>query len=346
MDHPIENPWKITDKKAIYDNPWIGLTEFQVINPSGNPGIYGKIHFKNIAIGIIPLDEELNTYLVGQYRFPLEQYSWEIPEGGGILGIDPIDSAKRELLEETGLKANNWTEIQRMHLSNSVSDELSIIYLARDLSQFESEPEDTEQLLPIQWICYRFFGYTAHKRSVDLLNLCLLRTFYLTANHQSLGDIPPLIYYLRKYHAKFISKIELTKGIPSISFNLKYGGGANIDRKDSRQSITEIVKLATRMKENKWSAVIFPEGTRSKDGIVKTFQVGGIATILKKCPDALLVPIAIDRSWEMVRYGSYPLNTFTRMTWEILEPIEPNGQPIENLVLEAENKIKASLGQI
>jgi 1-acyl-sn-glycerol-3-phosphate acyltransferase len=220
---------------------------------------------------------------------------------------------------------------------------------------------------PIQWICYRFFGYTAHKRSVDLLNLCLLRTFYLTgnqvifinkqklpvgrpiiflANHQSLGDIPPLIYYLRKYHAKFISKIELTKGIPSISFNLKYGGGANIDRKDSRQSITEIVKLATRMKENKWSAVIFPEGTRSKDGIVKTFQVGGIATILKKCPDALLVPIAIDRSWEMVRYGSYPLNTFTRMTWEILEPIEPNGQPIENLVLEAENKIKASLGQI
>lgn len=147
MDHPIENPWKIIDQKAIYDNPWIGLTEFQVINPSGNPGIYGKIHFKNIAIGIIPLDEELNTYLVGQYRFPLEQYSWEIPEGGGILGIDPIDSAKRELLEETGLKANNWTEIQRMHLSNSVSDELSIIYLARDLSQFESEPEDTEQLL-------------------------------------------------------------------------------------------------------------------------------------------------------------------------------------------------------
>jgi 8-oxo-dGTP pyrophosphatase MutT (NUDIX family) len=147
MDHPIENPWKIIDKKDIYDNPWIGLTEFQVINPSGNPGIYGKIHFKNIAIGIIPLDEELNTYLVGQYRFPLEQYSWEIPEGGGILGIDPIDSAKRELLEETGLKANNWTEIQRMHLSNSVSDELSIIYLARDLSQFESEPEDTEQLL-------------------------------------------------------------------------------------------------------------------------------------------------------------------------------------------------------
>jgi len=93
------------------------------------------------------LDNELNTYLVGQYRFALGQYSWEMPEGGGIIGIDPIDSAKRELLEETGLKAQNWTEIQRLHLSNSVSDELSIIYLARGLEQFEAEPEDTEQLI-------------------------------------------------------------------------------------------------------------------------------------------------------------------------------------------------------
>jgi 1-acyl-sn-glycerol-3-phosphate acyltransferase len=156
---------------------------------------------------------------------------------------------------------------------------------------------------PVQWICYKVFGYKAHKWSVDILNLFLLRTVYLggnrvifinkqnlpvgrpiifLSNHQSMFDIPPLIYYLRKYHAKFISKIELTKGIPSISFNLKYGGGANIDRKDSRQSIAEIIKLATRMKENKWSAVIFPEGTRSKDGQEKTFQVGGIATILKK----------------------------------------------------------------
>lgn len=219
---------------------------------------------------------------------------------------------------------------------------------------------------PIQWLCYKLGGYSAHKKSVDLLNLCLLSTFYILgnrvifinkqnlpvgrpmiflANHQSLGDIPPLIYYLRKYHAKFISKIELTKGIPSISFNLKYGGGANIDRSDSRQSITEIVKLANRMKENKWSAVIFPEGTRSKNGKVKTFHVGGIATILKKCPDALLVPVAINNAWKMVQYGYYPLSTFERMTWEVLEPIEPNGKPMEELVLEAENRIKAALGQ-
>jgi 8-oxo-dGTP pyrophosphatase MutT (NUDIX family) len=147
MHHPEDNPWKITSQQEKYDNPWINVTEYQVINPSGNPGIYGKVHFKNLAIGVIPLDEEMNTYLVGQYRFPLNQYSWEIPEGGGIIGIAPEESARRELLEETGLKAGQCTELLRMHLSNSVSDELAIIYLARDLQQFEAEPEETEQLI-------------------------------------------------------------------------------------------------------------------------------------------------------------------------------------------------------
>jgi len=147
MHHSEQNPWHITSQREVYDNPWINLTEYQVINPSGKPGIYGKVHFKNIALGVIPLDDELNTYLVGQYRFPLNQYSWEMPEGGGPLGTDPLASAKRELLEETGLKANLWTELQRIHLSNSVSDELGIIYLARGLEQFEAEPEDTEELM-------------------------------------------------------------------------------------------------------------------------------------------------------------------------------------------------------
>jgi 8-oxo-dGTP pyrophosphatase MutT (NUDIX family) len=142
-----ENPWKILSEKEIYDNPWINLTEYQVINPSGNPGIYGKVHFKNFAIGVLPLDGEMNTYLVGQYRFPLNEYSWEMPEGGGPLQTEPLESAKRELLEETGLKAAEWTELLRLHLSNSVSDEYSIIYLARGLEQFEPEPEDTEQLV-------------------------------------------------------------------------------------------------------------------------------------------------------------------------------------------------------
>jgi len=147
MQHPEDNPWQITSEEQIYSNPWLSLTEYQVINPSGNPGIYGKVHFKNRAIGVIPLDDDMNTYLVGQYRFPLEQYSWELPEGGGPLGTDPLESAKRELLEETGLKATTWTEVQRMYLSNSVSDELSILYVARGLEQFEAEPEDTEQLI-------------------------------------------------------------------------------------------------------------------------------------------------------------------------------------------------------
>lgn len=147
MQHPEDNPWKITSERNVYDNPWINLTEFQVINPSGNPGIYGKVHFKNVAIGVLPIDEDLNTYLVGQFRFVLGQYSWEMPEGGGPENTNPLDSAKRELLEETGLKAENWSELLRMHLSNSVSDELSIIYLAKGLQQFEPEPEDTEQLI-------------------------------------------------------------------------------------------------------------------------------------------------------------------------------------------------------
>ena len=141
-----QNPWKILGEKEIYNNPWISLREYQVQNPAGKPGIYGKVHFKNIAIGIIVLDENKNTWLVGQYRFPLNQYSWEIPEGGCPEGTDPLESAKRELLEETGITANHWEEIQQMHLSNSVSDELAIIYLARDLSFGQSQPEDTEQL--------------------------------------------------------------------------------------------------------------------------------------------------------------------------------------------------------
>jgi len=146
MHHTEENPWQILSEHTPYDNTWIKVTEYQVINPAGNPGIYGKVHFKNFAIGVLALDDELNTYLVGQYRFPLDEYSWELPEGGGPLGVDPLESAKRELLEEVGLKADNWTELQRMHLSNSVSDELCILYVARDLHQFEPEPEDTEQL--------------------------------------------------------------------------------------------------------------------------------------------------------------------------------------------------------
>jgi 8-oxo-dGTP pyrophosphatase MutT (NUDIX family) len=142
-----KNPWQIISEKTMYDNKWINVTEYDVINPSGGKGIYGKVHFKNLAIGIVVLDDELNTYLVGQYRFTLDEYSWEIPEGGGLLDVDPLESAKRELLEETGLVAHQWTPILKMHLSNSVSDEYSIIYLARNLEQHAAMPEETEQLI-------------------------------------------------------------------------------------------------------------------------------------------------------------------------------------------------------
>jgi 8-oxo-dGTP pyrophosphatase MutT (NUDIX family) len=142
-----QNPWKKLKQKVVYENSWIKVENHDVLNPAGNPGIYGTVHFKNLAIGVIVLDEEENTFLVGQYRFPIESYSWEIPEGGGIIGIEPIDTAKRELLEETGLKANKWSELLRINTSNSVTDELGIIYLAEDLEQFEANPDEDEQLV-------------------------------------------------------------------------------------------------------------------------------------------------------------------------------------------------------
>ena len=146
MRSETENPWQVISSREVYNNPWINLTEHQVINPGGGKGIYGMVHFKNLAIGIVVLDEQQNTWLIGQYRFALNEYSWEIPAGGGPLGSDPLETAKRELLEETGISANHWTEIQRMHLSNSVSDELAIIYLARELTFGSAEPEETEEL--------------------------------------------------------------------------------------------------------------------------------------------------------------------------------------------------------
>lgn len=142
-----QNPWKVLTEKIIYDNSWIKLTEYDVINPGGGKGIYGKVHFKNTAVGVMVIDDEFNIYLVGQYRFTLNAYSWEIPEGGGLLGTDPLDSAKRELMEETGLIASHWDHLLTMHLSNSVSDELGIVFLARGLKQGQSMPEETEQLL-------------------------------------------------------------------------------------------------------------------------------------------------------------------------------------------------------
>lgn len=141
-----KNPWIILNQKKVYENPWISLTEYDVLNPSGNKGIYGKVSFKNRAVGIVALDQELNVYIVGQYRFTLDQYSWELPEGGSPFEETLLDTAKRELLEETGITAKKWEHILDIHLSNSVTDEVGAIYLATDLSFGEAAPEDTEEL--------------------------------------------------------------------------------------------------------------------------------------------------------------------------------------------------------
>jgi len=219
---------------------------------------------------------------------------------------------------------------------------------------------------PVQWVCFRLFGYKAHKVSVDYLNFFLTycqvflgnsitfvnqqdlptdRPIIFVANHQSMYDIPGIIWFLKKHHVKFISKIELTKGIPSISFNLKYGGGANINRKDSKQAVSEIIKLGRRMKDNNWSAMIFAEGTRAKDGLMKPFHVGGIATLLKAAPDALIVPIAIENSWKIVQYGAFPLSCGEKIRWTVLPPVPTAGLNPEELTLAAEQAIRKFLKQ-
>jgi ADP-ribose pyrophosphatase len=141
-----KNPWIKQKGHLVFENPWIRLDEDEVINPGGGISHYGKVHFKNLAIAIIPMDEEGNTWLVGQWRYALGEYSWEIPMGGGPIGIDKLDSAKRELKEETGLSATKWTEILKMHTSNSVTDEVGYAYLAEGLTEGETEFEETEDL--------------------------------------------------------------------------------------------------------------------------------------------------------------------------------------------------------
>lgn len=148
-DETIKNPWTTLSGEEKYDNPWINVTEYQVLNPGGGKGIYGKVHFKNKAIGIIALDENNNTWLVGQYRYTLNEFHWEIPEGGGPVGTPLLEAAKRELKEETGLTAKKWSLLFRIHTSNSVTDEEAFVFLAEDLDHGESSLEETEADLKV-----------------------------------------------------------------------------------------------------------------------------------------------------------------------------------------------------
>ena len=213
---------------------------------------------------------------------------------------------------------------------------------------------------PIQWICFNLFGYTAHKKSVDLLNLCLVANTYLlgtrykieniealpqtgpfiiAANHQSLYDISSIIWFLRRTHPKFISKIELGKGIPSISYNLTHGGSVLIDRKDPKQSLSAIKKMGEYIESTGRTAVIFPEGTRSKTGKPKSFAENGLKILCKYSPSAHVIPLTINNSWKMTRWGVFPQGLGNKLTLTIHQPIAVKDMPFAELFAQTERAV-------
>jgi 1-acyl-sn-glycerol-3-phosphate acyltransferase len=213
---------------------------------------------------------------------------------------------------------------------------------------------------PVQIISYKIWGYNAHRKSVYILNWFLMQSqlplfntfsinfktdlptgpsYIFVCNHQSMFDIPPLIYYLRDYHAKFIAKKELAKGIPSISINLRIGENCAIDRKDRKQAITALIKFAKNVYNKKHSVVIFAEGTRSKNGVPKTFQTNGLKTIFKYVPDAIVVPVTVNNSWKVNRYGKFPYGIGNKIKLTIHEPISIQGRDLDQLILETQEMV-------
>jgi 1-acyl-sn-glycerol-3-phosphate acyltransferase len=213
---------------------------------------------------------------------------------------------------------------------------------------------------PIQWICLHVFGYQAHKKSVDYLNLILLRIVLLlgvtfsfenresipkgvplifVANHQSLYDIIAMIWFLRKFHPKFVSKKELGKGVPSVSFNLRHGGSVLIDRKDPKQAIPSIKKMANYIEEHKRSAVIFPEGTRSRTGKPKEFAQTGLKILCKNAPSAYIVPISINNSWKLMKYGTFPYGLGNRITFVVHEAIAVKDYEFSEIMKKTESAV-------
>ena len=171
--------------------------------------------------------------------------------------------------------------------------------------------------------------------------LPLDRPHIIVANHQGQYDIPPLIWYLRKIHPKFISKKELGHGIPSISYNLRHGGSALIDRKDKLQAVREIKKLAATLNATNRSAVIFPEGTRSKDGIPSEFALGGLVTLFAAMPDAIILPVTIHNSWKLMRWGNFPLDIGVHVSHTVHKPIAVNAMPLRDLVKQVQQTVLA-----
>jgi ADP-ribose pyrophosphatase len=181
MEH---NPWKTLKSEQVYESAWIKVMRHECLNPANKPAVYSVVHFKNLAIGILPLDNDNNTWLVGQFRYPLNQYSWEIPEGGGPLGIDPLESAKRELKEETGIIASEFTEIMRLHLSNSATDELAIVYVAKNLSFKESEPEESEVLQIKKVHISEAFNMVNEGKITDAISVAAIMKVWMNLNNK------------------------------------------------------------------------------------------------------------------------------------------------------------------
>jgi len=213
---------------------------------------------------------------------------------------------------------------------------------------------------PLQWIGLKVFGYNGHRRVVDALNFCLVKSMLIigvtvslknehdlpkeaslifVANHQSISDVPPFGMFFRKHHPKFVAKIELGKGIPSVSFNLKYGGAALINRKDGKQAITTLAKFSKNINKNKWGAIIFPEGTRSRDGKPKKFSTNGLKMITKYNPEGYVVPVTINNSWKIFKYGKYPLGLGSPITLTAHKPIKVNSLPFDELMTKVETEI-------
>ncbi len=220
---------------------------------------------------------------------------------------------------------------------------------------------------PIQMICFKLGGYRAHKKSIDAMNFTLFYSFLILgvrikikgleklpedrpliiiSNHQSLFDISPIGWIFRKHHPKFISKKELGKYLPSVSYNLKHGGSAIIDRSKGSQAIREIIKLGRFIEKNNYSTCIFPEGTRSKDGKVKKFQEAGIRTLLKTAPSSVIVPFVIDGHSRLLKHGLFPLLVGEKLSYTILDTIEPKGLETEDIVETTELLIKQALNQV
>lgn len=217
---------------------------------------------------------------------------------------------------------------------------------------------------PIQWVCYTIFGYQAHKKSVDYLNFFLVKctnilstTYRFTnvekipentplifvANHQSMYDIIGMIWFLRKFHPKFVSKKELGSGIPSVSYNLRNGGSVLIDRKDPKQAIPAIKGLSEYIEKNVRTAVIFPEGTRSKTGKPKEFAQSGLKILCKYAPSAYVVPISINNSWKMVKFGAFPMGLGNKLEFIIHDPIAVSEFSFEEMMEKTEKAVKDAI---